>query len=104
MSLERCRLMKKIFLVVCLVIIAVSVSGCGDRGEEKPAINSPYNSADTNSSSSGSEGNDEYVDSDPEMDQIEKVCPHCGGDPNHICQQCVDGCYLCGGSGYVYGQ
>ena len=100
--------MKKTVLVtICLLIVALSVSGCiaGTHSDEKSDFESDQttssNSQGTDNTNSYSEGN-QVEDSEP-IDEVQtKTCPHCGGDPFHVCQQCPDECYLCGGSGYVY--
>lgn len=99
-------MMKTAMITIGVLFVLVSVCGCiaGTHSDEKydsePDQTTSSNSEVTDTSPSNTV--DDNEDSDPLMDNTEKVCPHCGGDPNHICQQCPDGCYLCGGTGYVY--
>ncbi|HOI41102.1 MAG TPA: hypothetical protein PL168_10260 [Methanobacterium sp.] len=97
---------KKVFVILCLLIVSVSCCGCisSDTGNsDTDGLNDESSSSDSQvTDTSGSDyGENDYQESEPTTEEQTKVCPHCGGDPNHICQQCPDGCYLCGGSGYV---
>ena len=97
--------MKKTILILCLVIFTVSVCGCPAGTHSEDTVDKSYDDADYNSqvtNTTSSSSVNENEDSDPMMEEQMVVCPHCNGDPNHLCQLCPDGCYLCGGTGYVY--